>query len=213
MPWVITVIAVCAVIFLIVRDLDWGRILAGWRENVTLVSAALAAISVAFAAWSFGWNKVLERRSATLRAWYEWSSGLRAERMPINKHLHHLEVETAQAVALATPGAPVIDRDGAPLTADQKAELLNAVLAVLNGLEHLAVGVRMGVYNRDVIVRSGGTVVIAMWRRFQPYITEQRRGATAAASQRRAWIELERLVEHIAHAREMEDKQLKASTG
>lgn len=208
--WAVAVVVLLALLgFMTIRDFDWPKIIEDWRPNVVFVSAVVAALSLPFAAWSFARTKTLERQAATLEAWATWSERVRKERLLINSHLPFDGLSTEQAIALATPSAAVTNRHGVELSLKEKSELLDAVLAVLNGLEHIAAGVRCNLYRHDILIMVGGTVIVSNWQRFSPYIEETRQRSVANTKQRRAWIQLERLVDHIKAKRESEDKKAK----
>lgn len=212
LPWVLFGGAVAVCLYLgLFRDADWPTIVADWRQNVVFASALVGALSLALAVFVFLRGRVVSRRAATLDAWKSWSS-LRQERMLINAHVPQGEITEEQAQALATPGLTFRDRHGCDLTYEQKTALLDAVLAVLNGLEHLAVGVRYKIYHRDVIVMQGGTNTLIMRNRFRPYIEYTRRGSTLKTSQKRAWTQLDKLCDYIEARRAKEDKRAQRHT-
>ena len=211
-PWVLTIGLASLLVCLIAVDLDWSAILGGARENIVFATALIATVSLAFAAWSFGWSKLIERREATLRAWKEFSAGLSQSRIPINRHIPKDRIAPEQASALSTSGLVLVDRHGVQLTPEQKAEVLDSVLRVLNGLEHLAVGVHYSLYRKRILVSIGGTTILACWNRFEPFVRTQRRDVVAKASQRYAWAHLEILKDDIRRSRKVErTEQLAAS--
>ncbi len=213
LPWLLFAVALVVIAYLgLFRDADWPAIIADWRTNIVFVSALIAALSLALAAVAFLRGRVIARRTATLDAWKAWSA-LRPERILVNAHVPSGQITDEQAQALATQGMTFRDRHDVDLTHEQKTALLDAVLAILNGLEHLAVGVRYKIYHRDVIVVQGGTITLIMRNRFLPYIEHTRRGSTLKTSQRRAWVQLDKLCDYIEERRAREDKRAKRTGG
>ena len=88
----------------------------------------------------------------------------------------------------------MIDCSGNPLTKDERQNLRHHVSEVLNGLERLATGAILGVYDRRVLKAIGGTIIARHWERLQPYVQERQTSSNKDIRQERAYIQLETLV-------------------
>jgi len=58
----------------------------------------------------------------------------------------------------------------------------------LNAVEHLAVGLNSGVYDKEILYRMNGTLMVIMYDRYEPYITLIRKDYSSA------YIEFENIV-------------------
>ncbi len=204
--------AMAAIIALLLRDVDLSPHVAFAREHAALAGAVIALaslVTVTFATW-MNWRAT--RRQATLEAWTKWSDDTVAERKLISKMLGPRELTSAQAQALAhgsseLPTRPIrilgviVRRGTAPplFTDTERANLVHAAVAVLNGLERLAVGVELGVYRRAVLVDAGGTIIKRTFERFEPYIVLRRTHPEPQRRQEKAYVALEKLAMQIRY--------------
>ncbi|WP_285115124.1 DUF4760 domain-containing protein [Leifsonia sp. fls2-241-R2A-40a] len=182
---------------LILKDFNLGPAWT-WAATFAPVFAVVIALAsfvlLSLTSWA-NWRSA--RRQATIEAWNDWSEGCTEARRRLSQTLGMRTISPDQARALATQGETLFDRDGKPISHDDKQAVLNDVVEVLNGLERLAVGVRLGLYRREVLVLVGATIIKRTYERFEPYITFRRTSPDSDKRQERAFSQLDLLVGHI----------------
>ncbi len=160
------------------------------------ISASLAVGSLFVAAASAYSAVIRAKRKDTLEAWKAWSDGHSQARRYVTDVLGAAEISDAQALAL-TANHTLQDKNGKDLSSDDRQKLREHIADILNGLERLAVGVELGIYDEDVLRLIGGTIIVRTFERFEPYIINRRTRATTRTRQSRAYTELEVLVKMI----------------
>ena len=162
---------------------------------IALVGLTSSAIGVAF-------NVSRQRREATMKAYSEWSDSTWLIRKKLQQMLGDGVLSEAAAAELV--GAP-----GAARTMPKKdrSELVNEIGSVLNGLERLAVGVELGVYDIVTLRRLAGTIVVRYWERFETYIKARRLSAVPTQRQKVAYLAFENVVGELRVLMAKEDKR------
>lgn len=209
-PWVLLALTSVWLLVLLLRDVEILPFLDSARDNVIFITALAGIASVSFAGWSFARTRRSVQEAASLDAWNLWSDSTRKERILISRTLGMQTVREDQAEALTTPGQAVLNKDRVQLQYKEKENLLDAVVVVLNGLERIAVGIKFGIYRRDVVAQIGGTIIVRTWERFQPYVERQRNLADLTRRQENAWIQLEELALHIRKKKATDAARLEA---
>ncbi|WP_182111670.1 DUF4760 domain-containing protein [Actinotalea sp. JY-7876] len=205
--------ALCVVLALIVANrveipsIDDGKIEVGARL-AAMVGAVIALASLVTAATSTlaSWRR--NKRESTIDAWAAWSESTADARKMITLHLGRKQVSAQQAAALLQKGMALTDQSGQPLTADTRLELKHSVTLVLNGLERLANGVAVGVYDLGTLARLGGTTIVRSHERFDPYIDILRRTEVKELRQERAYVALDGLARELRRRRDVDTERL-----
>lgn len=226
--WVVTIAllaAIVVIVLLLLRDVDLTPQIKFAQDHATLAATIIALaslVTVTFATW-MNWRAT--RRQATLEAWTKWSDDTADDRKLISKVLGVETLTPQQAETLVkgtqspTPTASPtrlqkLFKRTAPsaegnFTAEQQRALVHAAVAVLNGLERLAVGVELGVYRRAVLIDVGGTIIKRSYERFEPYIELRRTHPDPVRRQEKAYVALERLAHRIRY-NEVDAERLKS---
>ncbi len=169
------------------------------------IGAATAAL-LSFIATSISlasnWRR--QKRAATLAAWTEWSDSTTPARRRLTRALdvYALSDEVGRALAEESPfyGGTIDLRDDAV-----RGRVTKDLVRVLNGLERLAVGVEMGIYDLDTLRRVGGTIIARQWERGKSYATARRTLADEKRRQERAYLALEGLSTRLESKRLREE--------
>lgn len=74
---------------------------------------------------------------------------------------------------------------------------VNDLVLILNGLERIANGVHLGVYDIKAIRALGGTIVVREFERGEAYVTGRREATDEQRRQARAFVALQALVEEL----------------
>lgn len=157
---------------------------------VALGSLLVTAVS-AMAVWR------RQKRQATVEAWTNWSDNTVDARRCLSSHLGSGKISTDQARALADDDRPLVDKNGNPLDADARMEVLENLVTVLNGLERMAAGAELGVYDSRMLRKLGATIIVRTHLRFQPYIDRRRSTEDLDRRQRRAYVAFDRQVTEL----------------
>ena len=209
LPWAIAVLALVVVIILILKDMNVGPAWL-WVATYAPVFAVMVALAsfvlLALTSWA-NWRST--RRQATIEAWNAWSEGCTEARRRLSRTLGMRAISPEQARALASQGEALLNLEGKPMTQDEKQAVLNDMVEVLNGLERLAVGVRLGLYRREVLVLVGATIIKRTYERFEPYIVFRRTSPDSDKRQERAFNQLDLLVGHIRSS-EVDSQRLRS---
>lgn len=148
------------------------RALVPWPQSV---AATVAVASLCYSAYTNAASRKQEVRKQTLAAFSEWSRSSHSLRVRTTQHLGRdepISEEFAQKLHNEEPFRSLV-RD---FTAEETAAFRADIITTLNGLEHLATGVIVGVYDEDVLKRIGGSVIARTYLRFEPYIALVRSG-------------------------------------
>ncbi|UOY03746.1 DUF4760 domain-containing protein [Blastococcus sp. PRF04-17] len=166
---------------------DWGPVLA--------VTVAVFSLLVTASASVLNWQR--QKREATIRAWREYSDSRSEQRKALIEFFGTLPLTDQQAEVLITEEGTLVGRDGKKARPDKRSQTIEDILFVLNGLEHLAVGARLGVYDIKVFRTLAGTNILAAWTRFEPYIKARRTARNLASRQTTAWVQFEAMVREV----------------
>ncbi len=160
----------------------------GAALKVISAGTALAALFVAaYTAYSAA---VRGKKKDTLEAWSKWSDDSHVARAEVSRVFGLEEITVEQAKALAGE-FEMKDKDGRGLTVEKRQEMRRYVAQdILNGLERLAVGVELGIYDEKVLRLLGATIIARTWERFEPYVREKREQGPDKKRQSKAYTEL-----------------------
>ncbi|KAF0957319.1 DUF4760 domain-containing protein [Rhodococcus sp. T7] len=161
-----------------------------WPQSLAAVVALSSLVATAVAAYN---AFARSRRKDTLAAFSLWSDKHYPVRVALSKQLGSHRISREQALALVT-AAPLNDKNGAPLSQEDKQQAREQICEVLNGLERLATGVNLGIYDERVLRKIGGTIIVRTYERFEPYIRARHSEAAAEGQQSKAYEQLAILV-------------------
>lgn len=147
--------------------------------TIAAAAAVIAITSVTVTAVSSYASWARTRSQATLEAWSAWKDGSAEDRRELARFF---SVDTAlnrEQSACLDQGLAfhVIRRsDGTMRRVDEEGsrELRRRLRRVLNGLERLAVGAETMIYDRDVLMQIGGTMIVASYARYEEFIARAR---------------------------------------
>lgn len=146
--------------------------------NQTMVAVAVATIVAAalvITAVSAYRASIRTKRKDTLEAWNRWLDDTSDARRNVSRRLGTKDLSQPQAHALlGAPGSLLKDQQRTALGELERRQLRNDILDILNGLESLAAGVRVGVYDVAVIRVMGRSIIARTYKRFERYITAMR---------------------------------------
>ncbi|HWH25243.1 MAG TPA: DUF4760 domain-containing protein [Pseudolysinimonas sp.] len=164
-------------------------ITAGIAGVIALASFAVTAGS-AYATW------VRNRKKDTLEAWQKWIDGSRDDRRVITDVFgQNSGVNDEQAIALTT-GQPMVVNDRT-MTSNEVRELRRTIVRVLSGLERLAVGIEHSLYDLDLIMEIGGTILVATFDRMKPYVLRVQNDPDEDRRKTRAYVGVAALVSDL----------------
>lgn len=176
--------------------------LAGLRkEAVVPAIAATAAIGALFVtAYSAYSTAARARKKDTLEAWREWSVSSRDARRRLTSALGMEDITKEQGKALAV-GDELLGSKGETLTGPEYTQIKDDVRSTLNGLERLAVGVELGIYDEAVLRLMGATIIARTYERFEPFIVALRESESTKQRQSKAYTELSILYQMMEQPR------------
>ena len=148
-------------------------------QTVAAVAAVLSLASTALAAYN---AFARTRRKDTLDAFSAWSDKHYDARVSLSKRLGSPVISQEQAAALVGAGT-LLDREGEPIAQLEKQSIREDLCAILNGLERLAVGVNLSIYDERVLRKIGGTIVVRTHTQFGRYIEERHKEQPKAYEQ------------------------------
>jgi hypothetical protein len=121
----------------------------------TILPATIAAVAggaLVVTALSAYRTAARTKRKDTLEAWIKWSDDTRGARRDVTRVLGAGKVTLDQAEALiGGPGGELRDKHGTLLEESERRKLSDQAQDILNGLERLAVGVQLGIYDVAVL--------------------------------------------------------------
>jgi hypothetical protein len=166
---------------------DWGPVLA--------VTVAVLSLMVTATTSALNWQR--QKREATIRAWRDYTDSRKEQRKAVIDFFGPVRLSDQQAEALITEEGSLVGKDGHEATPDERSQMVEDLLFILNGLEHLAVGARLGVYDTKVFRTMAHTNILAAWTRYEPYIMARRTARDLASRQTTAWVYFEGLVRDV----------------
>jgi len=146
-----------------------------------VAGAVIALISLVATATSLIGNWSRQRREATIKAWNEWSDHNRESRRTITDCFGKPAMSVEQGTSLVED----------EILSDELVRGRRALVDTLNGLERLAVGVEMGVYDLPTLKRLGGTIIVRQYQRAEAYITARRNASDPLGRQATVYESLE----------------------
>jgi len=172
------------------------------RTSLPLVAALIALVSLTSSAIGAAANASRQRREATLKAYSEWSDTTWDTRKKLQMRLGNGVLDEGLAAEIV--GAP---RAGRTLPKHERISVASDIATVLNGLERLAVGVELGVYDLVTLRRLAGTIVVRHWQRYESYVMARRKLATATDRQKVVFLSLENVAAELEALHAKEDKR------
>ncbi|OBG48321.1 hypothetical protein A5670_02965 [Mycolicibacterium fortuitum] len=186
---ILGVVAVVAVVAIVV-----GLVLR-YKPPLTMATVAVATLSLVISAISTWFSVVRGRRKDTIEAWAAWSDQHREGRRLLTRLWGEGPLNVEVSAALADDDAELRGGNGEVLGAAEASEVRTHVRASLNGLERLATGVGLSVYDQHVLQRIGATIIVRQYQRLEEYIKIIQAGTPREIAQRRAYVQLGTLVE------------------
>jgi hypothetical protein len=164
------------------------------RQNMIFISVAIAFAGVIIAIIVYLGNMRIARRRATIDAWQKWSDDTALPRARLSDQFHGRRLTRSQATELLTPiGNSKWRKHRDSIDDERRATLQRDLAYTLNGLERLATGVHLRVFERRLLLRLAGTTIQSSLIRFEEYISAVRRGVGDRPKQLQAFSELEKL--------------------
>lgn len=202
--WLCAVLLVALFVTALFVDIDipsLGTIqLQSGAQLATMVAATVAVLSLVSTAVSTGISTRRQRRQATIEAWARWSDATVDHRRNVQRILGNDPFTGAQARALIDrEGAPLLGRDRTEVPATDVAVVKHAISQILNGLERIATGVEVGVYDEMTLRILGGSIIVGHFRRAQTYIEERRATSNISRRQVNAFRALENLCQRMGN--------------
>lgn len=170
-----------------------------------IVAAFIALVALGVTATSTFVGARRSKRQATVDAWISWSTSSSGPRAALTDLLGYRAIDGSQAQALLKHGAELKGKNG-PLSDADKATVSRSMIEVLNGLERLAVGAKLGVYETKTLASLGGTIIRRSRERFACYIVARQDSSNLDLRQKRAYIALDELASEITQLHSDEDR-------
>lgn len=164
--------------------------------TIATASAMLAATSIAMTALTAYANWVRAKKEATIKAWRLWNEETKDDRIAISETIGVNAGLTAEQGRAICDGRP-FTAQGRTIGTQRAKELRNRVRRTLSGLERLAVGVEQLVYDRDILMELGGTVVVTTYLRLKAYVTHLQHHPEEARRRPLAYKAIEALVVEV----------------
>jgi len=189
---IVGVVVVGGAIAVAVRVARNNSLLQAVKTTAPVVGAliALASLLVTITGLAANWRR--QKREATLKAWAEWSDNSLPARRALLSSIGRQALTEDVGLALAN-GTPLPADCPVGLTEQNRSDVRKDMLKVLNGLERLAVGEMVGVYDAVTLRKLGGTIIVRAWQQAEPYVSARRNAKEKAEAQASAFITLESL--------------------
>ena len=178
----------------------------GVVKDAPALAVAVALISFVATAFNLAASWTRTRREATIKVWTEWSDSHYKDRRKVTMVFGEVAMTEAQGQALVNGGI-LHDAYGVALTDRQKAEAANALVSMLNGLERIAVGVELGVYDLATLSNLGGTIFARTFERARPYIHARREASEITKRQSLAYVSLQNISALLERKRLVHDRR------
>lgn len=164
LPGVILIAITAIVVFL-----TWHSTSGPFAPGIAAAAAVIAVTSVSVTALTSYANWVRGKRQATLTAWSDWMKESEEDRAAIS------DVIGVNAGLNEEQGKAICDglgftAKGTKINERSSRELRARVRRVLARLERLAVGIEQMVYDQDLLMQIGGTIVVTTYARYKTYI-------------------------------------------
>lgn len=178
------------------RDQSLAEAVSSVVPVVAALIALMSLLATGFASWS-NWRR--QRRLDTIKAWNEWSDTSREARHRLTTVFGMQSITPEIGRALAEDIST--GTDGTALSDPQvRRKAVNDLVVVLNGLERLSSGVRLGVYDLEMLRVLGGTIIVRQYERGTAYIEARRTACIEGRRQATAFKELERVANDLRSA-------------
>jgi hypothetical protein len=174
-------------VFGIAAAKDWGPVLA--------VTVAVLSLMVTAATSMLNWQR--QKREATIKAWREYADSRKEQRITLADFFGLAPLSDEHAQALLAEDGTLVGKNRRRVSPETQSQIVEDVLFVLNGLERLATGARLGVYDTKVFRMLAGTNILAAWTRYESYIKAKRTSKDLAQRQTTAWVQFETLAREI----------------
>ncbi|MGB3762428.1 MAG: DUF4760 domain-containing protein [Ornithinimicrobium sp.] len=176
------------------------------RASAPVVAALIALLSLVATSVSLSFNWRRQRRESTLAVWIEWSDKNNAARRTATRLLS-MQALTAIVGRAIADNAPVVEGDIDLTDPAIRGEAGRAVVSILNGLERIAVGVNLGVFDASTLRELGGTIIVREFERNRAYIDARRTATNELRRQANAFTALESLVNDFNSRRLREERK------
>lgn len=195
----IVVPGVCLLIVIGIGDAAQSSPQGPLTPSLTTIAAllALGSLVVSAAVGYANWSR--SKKQATLTAWAEWfDSSFRDRRAftAVFGQTGGLTKEQGEALVDAQP--LIVGTTTYP--PEEVKKLRRRVQKVLRGLERLAIGVEHQVYDADLIMEVGGTLVVGTFQRYKAYVKYLQTHPVPTRQHARAYVALEGLVADVEAA-------------
>jgi hypothetical protein len=189
----------------------------GAKVWAPVLGASIAVLSLVVAATASVMNWRRQKREASIKAWIDWSDSRFESRKITQKFFGDKPLSAEQGLALVARKG-LKNKDGEECDHDTLAQVGNAVVHILNGLERLATGWNLNVYDAKTLRALGGTTIVGMYKQYGKYVWARRTAEDEAERRRNAFVELHRLVRAIQMAdlsdtkRELDNERIRHLT-
>ncbi len=182
-----------------------------WKEILTdpalaisfaALIVSLTSVVVGYLIWAADHRQ--KQREATLQAWLAWSTSSQEDRKTVHLELgpYHLSDELGRCLVESKP-CPGLPGPGSK----EREAALTALVSTLNGLERMAIGVQLGLYDARTLNVLGGTIIVRQYQRAEGYIRARRTSPDERLRQAEAYSSLEQLTKRLTKS---DDTQIDA---
>ena len=171
------------------------------KSSLPVLAALVAVVSLTSSAINSAANHRRQLREATLKAYSDWSDSTLDQRVSLRESLG--EKALSQSIAAELAGDPNASQE---LTDEVRTTVRKEIVEVLNGLERVAVGVELGVYDLVTLRSLAGTIIVRYWERFEPYVSAKRGLSNPALRQKAIYLALESLAADLQVLDDAEDE-------
>lgn len=139
---------------------DWLTLSISGLALVVSVTSVVVGVAIAMS------DRRAKRREATLRAWLEWrDESLENRRVLAKAFSPQMTAAQARALRLNLPA------EGLPEPGTEERLLLaRAVPETLNGLERIALGIQMGLFDSQALATLGQLIILRHYERCREYV-------------------------------------------
>lgn len=149
-----------------------------WKELRTAapaVSSVIAALSLVLTGFAVSSAATRQRRERTIDAWHSWQEDRAKDRRLLEKCLGADAISEAQVAELRQrPIVTFSAYGGVALDPKGTIELRDGLVRILNGLERLAVGCELGIYDTKTLGLLSNRIVTKTVGRYDKYLDSAR---------------------------------------
>lgn len=169
-------------------------------------AAVIAGLSLSASTFTSYVNWSRAKRESTLKAWSDWVDSTRDFRINLSKIIganYGLTKKQAEAICDGKP----FTISGQKISQEESITLRRNIRFILGRLERLAVGIEMEIYDLDVIIELGGTLVTRIYGRLRPYITYLHDHPNVSQKNERAYIALDAMIANMNSMEKIQRKE------